>query len=275
MENLDLLNSAKVFLHKLLFEYGVSLITAIIILYVGWKLINLLHKAFLKLLTKKEVEASVQYFLGKTLNIALKILLIISVMTHIGIEMTSFIAMLGAAGLAIGMALQGTLQNFAGGLIVLILKPLKIGDYIESNGYNGTVERIQIFNTFLNTPDNKTIIVPNSELATKAIINYTKTENRRVDINVGVAYGENIANVRAIMLKTLENDSRILNHPEPMVVLTEMADSSLNVSLRIYVKPDYYWNVFYEYNETIYNKLTENNVNIPFPQMDVHISKNL
>ena len=272
--HLDLIFEAKSFFSKILFEYGAKLISAVIILYIGWKLINLLNKGFLKLLEKKEVDKAVGYFLSRIINIALKMMLIISVMTHIGIEMTSFIAMIGAAGLAVGMALQGTLQNFAGGVIVLVLKPFKLGDFIESGSYAGTVERIQIFNTHLLTSDRKTVIVPNSELATKSLINHTKAESRRVEINIGVSYGENVEQIRQIMLNTVKADARIQKNPNPVVVVTHLSESSITISLRAWTTQTDYWDIYFEYTEKIYNELLKNQITNPLPKMQVQLRQN-
>lgn len=256
--DLNLIFEAKNFLTKVLFEYGAKFISAIIILYIGLKLINLLNKGFLKLLNKKDIDKAVGYFLSSVITIALKVMLIISVMSHVGIAMTSFIAVIGAAGLAVGMALQGTLQNFAGGVIVLILKPFKIGDFIESGSYSGTVERIQIFNTHLCTSDCKIVIVPNSELATKALINHSKADSRRVEINLEIAQGKDIEQIRQIILNTVKPELKIKQLPEPVVVVTGFSEASVNLSLRFWTSQEDYSEVYFKCTEKICNELQRN-----------------
>ena len=199
-ETSHLLIGLKEFFNDVLFRNLPSIIVALLVLWIGWKLIKWLDKLLLKIFTKKNLDVSLNSFLRSIIIIALKVLLIITVAGMIGIQMTSFIAILGAAGLAIGMALQGTLQNFAGGVIILLLKPYKVGDYIEQGGISGIVKEIQVFNTLLITLDNKVIVVPNTQLATNTLTNYTRSEKRRVDVNVGIAYGEDINKARKVLI---------------------------------------------------------------------------
>jgi len=191
----------------------------------------------------------------------------------IGIEMTSFIAILGAMGLAVGMALSGTLQNFAGSVILLIFKPFKVGDYIEAQGYTGTVSEIQIFNTILKTPDNKTIIIPNGGLASASMTNYSTEPIRRVDWTIGIAYGDDSNKAQEVIKKLCEEDSRILKDPAVYVAVAELADSSVNFTARAWVKAEDYWNVFFDMNKRVYDVFGSEDLNIPFPQMDVHLHK--
>ena len=272
MENsFQILEKAMAFLEDVVFHHLPRLIVALIVLWVGLKLIKVLCKYLDKSMTKKKVDVSLKAFLISVIDIALKALVIVTVLSMVGIKMTSFIAMLGAAGLAVGMALQGTLQNFAGGVIVLLLRPYRVGDFIEQGGISGTVKSIQIFNTVLNTPDNKVIIVPNTELATKTLINYSKSETRRVDINVGIAYGESIDKARDAMLKIADGYADVLKDPAAAVVVTSLAESSVNLSLRVWVKNDNYWSSMNDLTKAVYDKFNEMNITIPFNQLDVHV----
>ena len=201
-------------------------------------------------------------------------MLVISVLGMLGIEMTSFVAILGAAGLAVGMALSGTLQNFAGGVMILIFKPFKNGDFIEAQGHTGTVSEIQIFNTILKTPDNKTIIIPNGGLSTSSMTNYSTEEKRRVDWTFGIGYGDKTDNAKEVLTQLMSEDNRILNDPAPFVAVSELADSSVNFAVRAWVKAEDYWGVYFDMNEKVYNTFDEKGLNIPYPQMDVHLHKN-
>lgn len=255
-------------------EYGPKLIGAILVLLLGLWIIKLITKTVAKLMKKRNVDPSLASFIRSMTNILLKVLLVISVMGMVGIEMTSFIAILGAAGLAVGMALSGTLQNFAGGVIILIFKPFKVGDYIEAQGYAGTVHEIQLFNTLLKTVDNKIVIIPNGGLSTSSMINYSAEPLRRVDWTFGIGYGDDIDKAKAVIFKLIEADKRILKDPEPFAAVSELADSSVNFAVRVWVKGEDYWGVFFAMNETVYKTFSAENLNIPFPQMDVHVHQN-
>ena len=206
-------------------EYGPKLLGAILVLVLGLWIIKLITRWVGKSLLKSKIDPSLVPFLKSLTNILLKVMLIISVMGMIGIQMTSFIAVLGAAGLAIGMALSGTLQNFAGGVMILIFKPFKVGDFIEAEGYMGTVISISIFTTILNTPDKKRIIIPNASLANNSLTNYSAEPQRRVDWTFGIAYGDDVENFRKAINKFLDEDERILKEPERFIGLSELADS--------------------------------------------------
>jgi small conductance mechanosensitive channel len=188
-----------------------------------------------------------------------------------GIEMTSFIAVLGAVGLAVGMALSGTLQNFAGGVIILIFKPFKVGDYIDAQGYSGTVNQIQIFNTILKSPDNKTIIIPNGGLSTGSMINFSTEEKRRVDWTIGIGYGDDVDKARTVIKRLCDEDDRILKDPEVAIVVSELADSSVNFGVKAWVNAADYWGVFFAMNEKVYKTFDKEGLNIPFPQRDIHV----
>jgi small conductance mechanosensitive channel len=222
-------------------------------------------------MNKRDVDESLKPFFISLINVTLKALLVISVMGMLGIEMTSFIAILGAAGLAVGMALSGTLQNFAGGVMILIFKPFKVGDFIDAQGHMGSVKEIQIFNTILTTPDNKTIIIPNGGLSTSSMTNFSTQETRRVDFVFGIGYGDDLNKAKQIIKDIVNNDSRVLKDPEAFVRMSEMADSSVNITTRIWVKPEHYWDVYFDTMEAVYEAYNSNGINIPYPQMDVHV----
>jgi small conductance mechanosensitive channel len=254
-------------------DFGYRLAGAIVALIIGLWIIKLLTKGLSALMKARELDQSLQPFLRSLLNITLKALLVVSVLSMLGIEMTSFIAILGAAGLAVGMALSGTLQNFAGGVMILVFKPFRVGDVITTQGHTGSVFEIQIFNTILKTPDNKHIIIPNGGLSTGSLVNFSKEKTRRVDWTFGIGYGDDIDKARAVLLKIIKEDSRINNDPEPFVAVGELADSSVNFTVRVWVDATNYGGVLFDMNEKVYKVFNKEGINIPFPQMDVHISK--
>lgn len=274
-ETSHLLIGLKEFFNDVLFQNLPSIIVALLILWIGWKLIKWLDKLLLKIFTKKNFDVSLNSFLRSIIIIALKVLLIITVAGMIGIQMTSFIAILGAAGLAVGMALQGTLQNFAGGVIILLLKPYKVGDYIEQGGISGIVKEIQVFNTLLITLDNKVIVVPNTQLATNTLTNYTRSEKRRVDVNVGIAYGEDIHKARKVLVDLAMSHPDVLKDgaDAPVVAVLELGASSINLQLRAWTKTENYWGVMGALTQGTYETLKENQIEIPFDQLQVHINK--
>ena len=274
-ETSHLLIGLKEFFNDVLFRNLPSIIVALLVLWIGWKLIKWLDKLLLKICTKKNLDVSLNSFLRSIIIIALKVLLIITVAGMIGIQMTSFIAILGAAGLAIGMALQGTLQNFAGGVIILLLKPYKVGDYIEQGGISGIVKEIQVFNTLLITLDNKVIVVPNTQLATNTLTNYTRSEKRRVDVNVGIAYGEDINKARKVLIDLAMSHPDVLKDEAdaPAVAVLELGASSINLQLRAWTKTENYWGVMGALTQGTYETLKENQIEIPFDQLQVHINK--
>ncbi len=253
--------------------YGLKLIGAIIVLIIGLWIIKAIMNKIRKVMDKKNMDESLKPFLLSMISILLKILLIISVLTMVGVQMTSFIAILGAAGLAVGLALSGTLQNFAGGVMILIFKPFKVGDFIEAQGYMGVVKEIQIFVTILTTPDLKTVIIPNGGLSTSSLVNYSAEPTRRVDWSFGIAYGDDYDKAKKMVLDLFKEDKRILADPEPFIALGEMADSSVNITARAWVKGEDYWGVFFDMNEKFYKNADKHGLSIPFPQMDVHLDK--
>lgn len=249
---------------------GEKIIIAIIVYVVGKLLIKLIHRILVKLLSRKNIDAGVRTFLYSLTNIVLTILLIISVIGALGVNTASFAALLASAGVAIGMALSGNLQNFAGGLIILIFKPYKVGDFIEVQGVSGTVKEMQILNTILTTTDNKVIYIPNGSLSSGTIVNYSRMETRRVDFVFGVEYGSDYEYVRSVVMDIINSDSRILKEPLPTVALQALADSSVNIVVRVWVKSADYWNVYFDMNKTVYKVFNEKNISFPFPQLTIH-----
>lgn len=258
---------------SMVLEYGPKLIGAIAVWIIGGFVIKILMTALNKVLEKANVDASLKPFLCSISGTILKIMLVITVLGMMGIEMTSFVAILAAAGLAVGMALSGTLQNFAGGVMLLIFKPFKVGDVLQAQGHTGSVSEIQIFNTILKTPDNKTIILPNAALSSGSMVNFSTEPKRRVDWAVGVAYGDDLDVARAQIQALCDADSRILTETPVAIVVSELADSSVNFAVRAWVSAPDYWAVFFEMNENIYKTFPQQGLNIPFPQMDVHVHK--
>lgn len=251
-----------------------KIIGCILVLWLGFKLIKLLKKTFLRFLEHRNVDTSIKTFLASLIDVLLKIMVIIMAMDIIGIKATSFIAILGALGLAVGMALQGTLQNFAGGVIILLLKNFRVGDYIECGEYKGYVREIKIFNTTIQPFNGRTIIVPNSELSNKSIINHTKQPVIRLDVEASVAYGTDLDFAREVLLEVVNADPLVLNEPKPPVVaVKELGASSVDFAVWMWVNVDDYWTVWMRIRENIYKAFYANNISIPFPQMDVHLDK--
>jgi len=254
-------------------QYGLRLLGAIVVLVIGLWIIKFLTKSSQRLMVKSKIDASLRSFLKSLIDIVLKVLLIISVMSMMGIKMTSFIALLGAAGLAVGMALSGTLQNFAGGVIILIFKPFKVGDFITAQGFSGIVKEIRIFVTVLTTVDNKTIFIPNGPLSNGSMTNFSAQPKRRVDWTFGIAYGNNYDTAKKMLLDMMNDDKRILKDPKPFVALGELADNSVNLTTRAWVNAADYWDVYFDMNEKFYKNADKFGLSIPFPQMDVHLDK--
>jgi small conductance mechanosensitive channel len=256
---------------QILVKIGTNLLVASIIFFVGFWIANMVSKTLRKLLEKSSIDTGLVTFLTSLASILMKVLVIITGINQLGIEMTSFVALLGAAGLAIGMAFSGTLSNFAGGVMILIFKPFKVGDFINTQGEMGIVKEIQIFNTYLTTTDNKIIILPNGPIANGNIINFTKAESRRVDFSYGIAYGDDLKLAKDTLMNFIKEDKRILKEPEPFIGLGSLGDSSVNITVRVWTKTEDYWPVFFQMNERVYQEFSQVGLNIPFPQMDVHV----
>ena len=254
-------------------EYGPKILGALAVWIIGGWIIKALTNGVGKVMNKSKVDPTLQPFLKSLISSLLKVMLVISVLGMLGIEMTSFIAILGAAGLAVGMALSGTLQNFAGGVMILIFKPFKAGDVIEAQGFIGSVKEIQIFNTILKTPDNKTVIIPNGGLSTGAMTNFSTEEKRRVDWTIGIGYGDDVDKAKQVIRNLCDADSRILKDPEVFIAVSELADSSVNFTVRAWVNAADYWGVYFAMNENVYKTFPQEGLNIPYPQMDVHLQQ--
>lgn len=268
MENFEFDTSALI---SLAVEYGMNILGALATLVIGLYVVSIVVKVIKGIFTRSNVDPSLQSFLASMISVILKILVYITAIGVLGVEMTSFIAIMGAAGLAIGMALSGTLQNFAGGVMILLFKPYKVGDVIEAQGYIGSVKEIQIFITILTTPDNKTVLIPNGPLATGSMINFSTQPTRRVDWTFGIAYGDDIDVAYKVLKKLIAADDRILKDPEPFMALHALADSSVNIVVRVWVNSADYWGVFFKMNEEVYKSFDKEGLSIPFPQRDVHL----
>lgn len=254
----------------MIMEYGSRVLLAVITLAIGWWLINSLTHKVGRLLAMRNADQALQGFISSLANIILKVLLIVSVASMIGVETTSFVAAIGAAGLAIGLALQGSLANFAGGVLILLFRPFRIGDWIEAQGVSGTVDSIQIFHTVLRTGDNKTVIVPNGNLSNGIITNYNRQATRKVVFDVGVDYEADLQKAREVLLE-LARDERVLAEPAPEAVISTLGDSSITVSLRVWVKTADYWSVMFMFNEKSRDRLKAAGIDIPFPQRVIRV----
>ncbi|RDE22838.1 mechanosensitive ion channel family protein [Motiliproteus coralliicola] len=251
--------------------YGSQLILAILTLLIGLWIIGAIVRGFDKALKAAKVEETLAIFLEKLAGTILKVLLLISVAGMVGIETTSFIAIFGAAGLAIGLALQGSLANFAGGVLILLFKPYKVGDFIEAQGQTGIVKEIQIFNTILHTGDRKTIIIPNGPISNGTITNYSLSPIRRVDMVFGIGYDDDLKQAKSILEQLVAEDDRILKDHDNQVLLSELADSSVNFTVRMFVNSADYWGVFFDMNEKVKLTFDAQGISIPYPQQDVHL----
>lgn len=257
-------------INELMFSWGPKVIGALIVLIAGWIFIGILSSLFGRMMDKRKVDESLKPFVKSLVSVLLKVLLLITVAGMVGIEMTSFIAIIGAAGLAIGLALQGSLANFAGGVLILLFKPFKVGDFIEAQGMSGKVSEIQIFNTVLKTPDNKTIIMPNGPLASSNLVNFSTEPTRRVDFVFGIGYDSNIDKAKKVLQELIDADTRILDDPASAMMVSELADSSVNITVRVWAKTADYWGVYFDMLENVKKSFDKARINIPYPQMDVH-----
>ncbi len=254
--------------------YGPKLVLAIFILLVGTFAINLLIKAAKKGMERSDVDPNLRPFLYTLIRVLLRILLVLAVLGTMGVQMTSFIAIIGSAGLAIGLALSGTLQNFAGGVIILLFKPFKVGHVIKAQGFLGTVKEIQIFNTLVLTNDNHEVIIPNGGLSTNTVENFSAQERRRIIWTFGIGYGDSVQKAREVLTDVLATEELIIADEPPFIQVAELGDSSVNLTVRVWVKQEDYWPVHFNINEKVYEAFNEHGLNIPFPQMDVHLHKN-
>ena len=258
-------------LSDLLSTFGISLFIALCILVIGRQVVKILIKVINSALERSKTEDTVRIFVTNLLNTLLMIVVFIAAINQLGIETTSIIAVLGAAGLAIGLALQGSLSNFAAGILIVIYRPYKVGDYIQADSHLGTVLDIQIFSTVLKTPDNKLVIVPNGSIMNGSIVNFSHQKERRVDIIASCSYDDDIDKVKSVLTDILSNDERILSEPQPRIALSELADSSVNFIVRPWVKNADYLDVYYSLLEEIKKRFDQEGISIPYPQSDVHI----
>ena len=251
-------------------DAGKSILLAVVIYIAGRFIINLINRLVRQMLERKNVDATIQSFLKSFVSILLNLLLVITVVSALGINTTSFAALLASFGVAAGMALSGNLQNLAGGLIILLFKPFKVGDMIEAQGVLGIVKEIQIIHTILQTPDNKEIFVPNGSLSSGSITNYSKMETRRVDFTVSVEYGTDVEKVTNALRGIADADSRVLKDPQAFIALSGLADSSVNFTFRVWVKGTDYWPVYFDLNKQIYEVFNRQDIKFPFPQLQIH-----
>jgi small conductance mechanosensitive channel len=250
--------------------YTPKIVTAIVVLLLGLWIIKLIISGFNKASRHSNMDASLQKFLRSLLSISLKVLLLISVISMLGVETTSFIAVIGAAGLAVGFALQGSLSNFAGGVLILIFKPFKVGDFIDGAGHAGTVHSIEVLNTTLKTPDNKTIIIPNGQLSGSSVTNFSTEPRRRVDFTFGIGYNDDMKKAKDIIQKIIEKDERALKDPAPFIAIGNLGESSVDITVRVWAESANYWSLYFDTTEAVKEAFDTNGISIPFPQMDIH-----
>ncbi|KQA98400.1 mechanosensitive ion channel protein [Vibrio metoecus] len=257
----------------LLVQYGVNVISAILILFIGNLVVKAVAGSVANVLKKKEMDKAVVEFIHGLVRYTLFIIVLIAALSRIGVQTASVVAVIGAAGLAVGLALQGSLSNFAAGVLIVAFRPFKSGDYVEIGGVAGSVDAIQIFQTVLKSPDNKMVVVPNSAVIGSAITNYSRHETRRVDMVIGVSYKSDLQKTKRILRETLEKDPRILKDPDIRIGVLALADSSINFVVRPWCKTADYWDVYFDSMQAIKEALDANGIEIPFPQMDVHLNK--
>ena len=260
-------------LQDLIAFYGLKVIAAIAILVIGRYVAIAVRNLLRRVMRKSSVEETLVSFVSNVAYVALLAFIVIAALGQLGVHTASFVAVIGAAGLAIGLALQGSLANFAAGVLMIIFKPFKVGDYIEGGGTAGTVEEISIFTTVLKSPDNRKIIVPNAKMTGDNIVNYSAKEQRRIDIVAGVSYGDDLDKVRRVLEQILAEDARILKDPAPTIGVLALADSSINFAVRPWVKTGDYWPVYFDTQEKIKKRFDAEGISIPFPQRDVHLYK--
>lgn len=260
-------------IRQLVTMYGLNVLAAAAIFVLGKMAASMIRRLVRRIMRKRNMDDTLTGFVSSMLYAGILAFVVIAALSKLGIQTASFIAVLGAAGLAIGLALQGSLANFASGVLMIIFKPFRAGDYVDAGGASGFIDEIGIFTTTIRTLDNKKVIVPNSKITGDNITNYTARETRRVDLTAGVSYADDIDRVKSILLEILEGDERVLDDPAPFVGLSEMADSSVNFTVRAWVRTEDYWGVYFDTNERIKKAFDSQGITIPFPQMDVHMRK--
>ena len=252
---------------------AVKIVIALVVLIVGRWLINITKKGLSRMMMRRNADPSLNSFIMSLVSVLLTFFLILAIVGILGVNTSSLVALLASAGLAIGMALSGTLQNFAGGVMIMLFRPFKVDDFISAQGYEGKVSGIQIFNTTILTPDNKTVILPNGALSTGPVINFNKEIDRRVDWVISISYGDDYDKAKAVLQRLCDDDPRILKEPKVVIELLRMSDSSVDITVRARVKPEDYWAVYFRMNELVYKTLPEEGLHFPFPQMDVHMKQ--
>lgn len=252
---------------------GIKLLVGLVLLYLGWKIVNKVTE-FLKItFEKRNVDPTLTSFAEAFAEVSLKILIVVIFMDYVGIKTTGIAALVASAGVAIGLALQGSLSNFAGGVIILLIRPFNIGDYIDGAGHSGVVEKIGMFYTSLTTVDNKLILIPNSNLTNDSVVNYSAKETRRVDLTFGVGYEQDVLNVKRVLTNIVDSHDLILKIPEPFIALSAHGDSSVDFVVRVWCKTEDYWKVYFDLLEEVKVRFDEEEISIPYPQMDLHIKK--
>ncbi len=267
------LEDAMKFITKGLLSFGWNLLIAVIIFFIGRWIIRYLDRVLERIFMRRNVEISLSKFVRSFVRVVLYTFLVIAIIKKLGIDTSSFVALFASAGVAIGLALSGTLQNFAGGIMLLILRPFRIGDYVQMQGNEGVVKEIKLFNTIVNTADNKLITVPNGSIINNVINNYSAESQRRIDWTVTISYGDDYDVARETLLKIIASDKRVLSDPAPFIALGSLGNNSVNLIVRAWVKSPDYWDVFFNVNEKIYKQLPEAGIHFPFPQLDVHVTK--
>ncbi|MEC6908835.1 small-conductance mechanosensitive channel MscS [Photobacterium piscicola] len=257
----------------LLVQYAVNIVSALLILFIGNIIVKLIAGSIAKILRKKDMDNAVVEFIHGLVRYVLFVIVLIAALSRIGVQTASVVAVIGAAGLAIGLALQGSLSNFAAGVLIVGFRPFKSGDYVEVAGVAGAVESIQIFSTELRTPDNKTVIVPNAHIIGNPITNYSRNDTRRIDLVIGVSYNADLQKTKEVLRRVVTSDTRVLKDPEPTIGVVALADSSVNFVVRPWVNTPDYWAVYFDLNQAIKEELDKEGIEIPFPQMDVHVNK--
>jgi len=252
-------------------DYVPVVLLALVTLIVGWKLAGYAGGVMKASMRKREVDATLRSFLQTFVEVVLKVAVVVSVIQILGVGIASFVAVLGAAGLAIGLALSGTLQNFAGGVVLLFLRPFKVGDFIEAQGHMGTVQEIQVFHTVLTTPDNRRVVLPNAPLSSGSLVNFSSEPRRRIDWVFSIGYGDDIDKAREILMELLRGDERVLDDPAPAVMVTELGESSVDLTARVWAEAPNFWPLFWDMQERVKKAFDAKGINIPFPQRDVHL----
>ncbi len=257
----------------LLISYAVNIVAAVLILIIGNLIVKGIAHGVAKLLRRKEMDEAVVQFLHSLVHYSLLIIVVIAALSRVGVQTASVVAVIGAAGLAIGLALQGSLSNFAAGVLIVAFRPFKSGDYVEIDGVGGSVEAIQIFSSILRTPDNKMVVVPNAKVIGSPITNYSRHETRRIDFVIGVAYDADLKKTKEVLTRVVTADDRVLTDPAPTVGVVSLGDSSVNFVVRPWVKTADYWATYFDLMQAIKEELDKESIGIPFPQMDVHLNK--